>query len=233
MISPSHFARNYNSFWNALFPIADTLLRSINLNYERFTPEGKTPFTSHPSRRGLLNEVGFEIARRLTSAVGELAESELADAYSSAATAIQRLDRETNMAPLTEDEWKESIFVGRRLKLFCERWPQEDVSFSTPVRGCGFVDDGAADLLVADTVMEVKAGERNFRSVDLRQVITYAALLEARSPGVIRKICLVNPRRGVFYCADISEVCLSAGGRTAADAFAQISSFASGAFNSI
>jgi hypothetical protein len=233
MISTAKFAQDYASFWNSLFPRAEALIRSVNLNYERFAPERKDEFRSDPNRRGLLNEVGFELAKLGWSGSSNVSESTRQAAYDAGAKALLEIESKANVEPLTDLEWAESEFVAERLTMFCSRWPRDEVTFAPPVRGCGFVDSRAADLSVGPVLMEVKAGDRNFRSTDLRQVLTYAALLNLETPGRVSKVCLVNPRRGVFYIAESNDLCLAAGGITAENAFSQITAFASGAFNSI
>lgn len=233
MISVSKFVQDYSSFWNSLFPMTEALVRTINLNYMRFAPEPKTGFNSDPQRRGLLNEVGYELSRLIWTGLSSYDDFTRSTAYLLAESTLSEIDPRARVEQLSETEWEEAVFLADRLVLFSNRWPRDSVIFAPPIRGCGFVDGKAADLMVGTTVMEVKAGDRNFLSTDLRQVIVYAALLNLENPDRIAEVCVVNPRRGVFYAANCNDVCMAAGGIDASVAFAQIVAFASGAFNSI
>jgi hypothetical protein len=123
-----------------------------------------------------------------------------------------------------------SVEVGCIFRL---RESGSEFIFSPKVPGCGFVDGGRADLLIGPLVLEVKSGERNFRVVDLRQVLIYAALFNLATPRRISAIALVNPRRGVFYEAPCEDVCEAAGGAPAGYCFSQIVEFMSGTFSSV
>lgn len=234
MISPAKFAKDYASFWNALFPMADALVRTINLNYERFAPEKEGKFGSDPRRRGLLNEAGFELARLEWPESKKLRTELIHVAFGAAAQTLLRLDANADVSPPTGDEWGEVEFLANRLLRFCRtQGGATEISFAPLVRGCGFVDGGRADLLIDSVVCEVKSGDRNFRVIDLRQAMTYSALLDLDKVGQVSGICLLNPRRGVFYKASCNDICITAGGATAADCFSRMTSFICGAFNSV
>ena len=123
----------------------------------------------------------------------------------------QNLDLST---PLNVDEKKEVTELFQRLSNFFvkEHSPQQ----IRPIfKGCGFVDASEADVLAKSTLFEVKTVERSFRSVDLRQVITYAALNHSSKEVEITNLGLANPRRGVFFELPLNEISMEISGRTA------------------
>ncbi len=50
------------------------------------------------------------------------------------------------------------------------------IRVSPRFEGCGWLDECEADFLTSNVLVEVKAGDRAFRSIDLRQVLIYCAL---------------------------------------------------------
>lgn len=74
--------------------------------------------------------------------------------------------------------------------------------------GSGVVDDAVGDIYLPsnEELIEVKAVQRLFRGSDLRQVLTYASLTDARTP--VTSVTLLNPRLGTFYsatCEDLAQ----------------------------
>ena len=53
------------------------------------------------------------------------------------------------------------------------------------------------------------------RSIDLRQLLTYAALNKSSGGFELNRIGLFNPRRGIFAEFSLDEVCLGVSGTTA------------------
>jgi hypothetical protein len=233
MISPANFAKGYSSFWNTIFPMADALIRAINLDYERFAPDADKGFYSDAKRRAIINETAFELARmRWDSAKEDL--GFIDSAFAIASETMLRIDPSSNVEYPSETEWHEVEFVvGRLMQFFRLQSAGTAFIFSPLVPGCGFVDGGRADLLIDSVVFEVKSGERNFRVIDLRQVLVYAALVNMATPNRISTVALLNPRRGVYYRADCDDICAAAGGAPSAYCFAQMVEFMSGTFNSI
>ena len=72
------------------------------------------------------------------------------------------------------------------------------------------------------TLFEVKTVDRSFRGVDLRQLLTYAALNFASREREISTLGLVNPRRGVFFEMPVGDLCLDIAGRSSESLFAMI-----------
>jgi hypothetical protein len=70
--------------------------------------------------------------------------------------------------------------------------------------GCGFIDTCRGDVLVCKTLFEVKAGDRLFRSIDVRQLVTYAALNLVSRQHKIHKVGLFNPRVGIRAAVEVS-----------------------------
>jgi hypothetical protein len=75
------------------------------------------------------------------------------------------------------------------------------------------------------TLYEVKCVERNLRSIDIRQVLTYCALNYQSRQFEIDEVCVVNPRRGIVFRFGVEALAEQASGKNSADLFHQIGDF--------
>lgn len=103
----------------------------------------------------------------------------------------------------------------RMMRVFTVNVSIDDVVPEPVFAGCGFIDTCRGDVLVETTLFEVKAGDRLFRSVDVRQLVTYAALNLASRQHEIRQVGLFNPRVGIRATVDIDELCFEVSGKDA------------------
>jgi hypothetical protein len=78
--------------------------------------------------------------------------------------------------------------------------------------GCGIIDECVGDVYFSNSLYEVKAGARLFRSIDVRQLLTYAALNKAAPRRSLTEIGLFNPRSGVAFTAPLEEICVEVAG---------------------
>ena len=93
--------------------------------------------------------------------------------------------------------------------------------------GCGTMSACEGDLLVSDILYEVKAGDRNFRTTDLRQLLIYCALNHAKPVYSIERIALINPRVGVYWSARLDSVARRISGTTVSQLLDNIIEFLS------
>lgn len=96
-------------------------------------------------------------------------------------------------------------------------------------RGCGIIDNCVGDVISGDTLFEIKAAGRFFRSVDLRQLLIYAALNREANAYRIANIGVVNPRLGIYYRGSLAEVSYEISGKAADELLADIVQVAAGA----
>ncbi len=128
----------------------------------------------------------------------------------------------------SDAENREVLRLRDGLKDFLNERTPTRIVVGPRIAGCGVVDACAADLLLEREpdawdrfrdelgrapvrLFEVKVVERNFRAVDFRQLITYAALMGAagNAPDAVG---LVNPRRGTFFECTMSELAMDTAG---------------------
>ncbi|WFU71964.1 hypothetical protein [Bradyrhizobium sp. CB2312] len=88
--------------------------------------------------------------------------------------------------------------------------------------GCGMIDAGKGDLIYSNALYEIKAGDRLFRSVDVRQLITYSALNYVSKRFQIDSLGLFNPRVGVSATIPVDDLCAEISGKQSSDLFFDI-----------
>lgn len=97
-----------------------------------------------------------------------------------------------------------------------------DAQFDPLFRGCGILSECRGDILADDLLIEVKAGDRGFRAVDLRQILVYSALAREAGDVRIKRICLMNPRWGVSWSATLDDAATSCGASSSAELLEEI-----------
>jgi hypothetical protein len=80
-------------------------------------------------------------------------------------------------AALIEDEWVEVANLARMMQRYTSRL--QNPIFSPRIPGCGVVDAATGDILADDELVEIKTVTQPFQANDLRQALTYAAMLYA------------------------------------------------------
>ncbi len=220
MIDASTFANSFNAFWNAYAPTCEHFVRRLNLDgVERY----QTPMTvaKHSGRRALVAELSFSIFAEKVTSVSNGANGKAVRSIENAAWlaakkrllpyARQGLDLTRKLNKAERSEVNE---LSSRLERFFGA--QKSAIVVRPnFNGCGFVDASEGDVISGKTVFEVKTVERPFRSNDIRQVVTYAALNFASKQFEITNIGLYNPRHGLYCDLELDYVCSEISGRPA------------------
>ena len=76
-----------------------------------------------------------------------------------------------------------------------------------PLEGIGILNHSEVDLMYSSTLVEIKSGDRKFKTLDFRQVITYLTQNHySSSPVTIDRIELFNPRMGILFNTDIESM---------------------------
>ena len=117
----------------------------------------------------------------------------------------------SNMAieePLSDLERHDLSELVNRLVIYRRAIDNGPAEFEKVIPAFGRLENIEIDILTDKSIFEVKAGERPFRSIDFRQLIIAAAVLEFRRP----KLVLINPREGVVWTENMTDfietVCL-------------------------
>ena len=95
--------------------------------------------------------------------------------------------------------------------------------------GVGILNSCHPDLIYGDAIVEIKMGISPFRCGDIRQLLIYCALVRHTEPERhIRRLCLVNPRRGVAWEFPLEALIQVIAGNCVQDFFREILEFLCG-----
>lgn len=219
MISEHQFATHYSSSWNTISPLADGYWAFENMMVDRFVP----PLTARAPKgmRAVLNETAFRAFCALHGKHQPIRRADVLEAVDHhLSEAIEYVSRFSSAPPLEArdvDEVcrREAGVLALRLSTF---FPGVTPTFLRPhFMGCGLISACEGDLIEGNCLYEVKAGERSFRVIDLRQLLTYSALAYASGKLTFSEIGLVNPRRGVTWRKSLEDVCNAVSGLRLSD----------------
>ena len=220
MTSEVAFATQHTSLWHILAPTSERFVRQLNLNLDRYARE--ISVSDDPSRRGFLNEVAFQFTKLKFNDT----DTTIQDASTAARRRLATLERELHGA-IDDPSGVEISTVGaiqESLLNFVRRRSSQaaKVTFEPNFAGCGFLNPCVGDLLIGHELYEVKAGDRRFRSTDLRQLITYCALNYAAGTCTITKAGCVNPRRGTYFVLELDAIAYAMAGKSSSELFSDI-----------
>lgn len=200
MISAEGFARQ-NGVWHRSTPTLENYMRWVNKNLYPIPGGGPVASSSAPSRNSLISEAAYlSVFRDAPAAIGE------------ARSLVTRLPRgEEAFAVLVPSELSEVALIRDNLEAFIRVTKgHHEPEFQPYFEGCGVVEPAHGDILIGDELIEVKAVQRPFRSLDVRQLLTYAALAYA-GDRAIRRLTLLNPRRSWRFSVVSDELALDIG----------------------
>jgi len=209
VISERLFARSYASFWRDLLPFSEAFVRGVNAQWPKLE-ESVGDFS--PLDRAMVNEAAVRLYRRAVS--------------KSATAALKEAVAWLRCPEMEIEEWavREVKEMSRRLR---NRFGTQNVEFAPRFRGCGVLSPCEADLRIGARLIEVKAGYRNFRSVDFRQVLIYAALCDLERLMDMTEMTLINARLMREVSMSVEDLCGAMAGSSASDVLPRIVDFVS------
>lgn len=223
MIDAVTFSSSYNAFWSEATPMLEHFVRRLNIEYQhRFAiPMADTK----TERRAVLAEFAYSVfAERLADPLNLKSDQVRVDlAWNETKRRLlpflgQGVDLEK---PLDAKELDDVAELVKRLISFFKGEHQPRI-VRPLFKGCGFIDASEGDILTESTLFEVKTVDRSFRSADVRQLLTYAALNASSRESTISSVGLVNPRRGVAFEMPLDRLCLDISGRSPEELFSVV-----------
>ena len=203
LITVSAFIR-HSSVWDTVTPTMEQVVRAANSMQESLG--SAVPSLSDSQRNALIAETAFLLAGAGFPET-YIKRSEL---EAKARDFLMTLPRsEGSEASLSSDEWGEVGMLAQVTRRYTSRLDQS--SFSPRIPGCGVVDASIGDVLCGSELIEIKTVTRPFRVYDIRQALTYSAMLYA-SDYAVERITLLNPRRARFVSMSLDDIAVATRG---------------------
>lgn len=228
LITEKSFVLSHTSFWQELLPNCERFVRRMNLALTRFGEP--LPSSSPPGMRGLVNELGVRLiaaAREDGIPCDELPLSKIEFCANEATAFVRRFRARPDVAlmSLSSDGVEEAKRLAGWLEKFFDTYADCSLQLFPALRGFGWLDECTCDAWTSDVLFEVKAGERTFRSTDVRQVVTYLALNHLSGGKQLKTVFLVNPRRANFFRIGVEALSSETAGRGIVDVVQGIETF--------
>lgn len=227
MISERKFARSYSSFWRLILPLSEAYVRHINSRLAEYMPAFQ--LSVPPERSALVSEMGFRFfadlqLMRLATDADNLERVSLQTWRYIKSLSGSLVD----LAPPSGQDQGDAIIIADRIyKFFVTHESGQKIVARPKFAGCGLVDTCEGDVLAGSVLYEIKNVERDFRAIDLRQVLTYCALNHAKKSYEIDAIGLLNARSGSFLRINIDSLCRGMAGAPAGEVLPEIVQFLS------
>lgn len=231
MISEIKFSTSYVSFWKNLLPFSDLYVRRANLNLveNKFDPMEDV----FAKQRDVINEIAFIVFSKFRDQLTIndinyfkiISSEDFSIIFKQAVKKISLLRR--GEVDIQEDSITNHIkadishIVNRLFSIFMGL----DIIVFPSFPGCGILDNCEGDIIENGTLYEIKAGQRNFRSSDFKQVLIYLSLAKISGSIDINKVALFNPRMGIHYEEYTNIFCRDISGKTETELYGDIEYF--------
>ncbi|NPC70534.1 hypothetical protein HPP05_12330 [Corallococcus exiguus] len=227
LISEKKFAAAFASFWRTALPLSDSFIRTLNTQRQKYTQ----PLDSNlPSEHNAyVSELGFRIfsALHIEPQGTKLRLKALATLEKETQDYIQSISN-TKAATPSKTTRDLAYILAERIALFFKKNEHSNRLVISPgFEGCGIIDPCFGDVLCGDTLWEIKNVDRDFRAVDIRQLLTYATLAKSAGRKDIHSIGLLNAKQGFFIQQSIETVALETAQLSGSELLAGIAQFIS------
>ncbi len=178
MSSETRFSLSHSGFWNALLPMGEAYIRAQNSEPNRFVQIHQSMVPA--DQRGVINEAAFllfSVAAMEKSTRPILLDPSVANrALDQAYEYVSQLRQYSESPPQVISNIGKSDALALAERLFSFFSKAGSVTIKPFFRGCCWLNAAEGDVLVGRTLFEIKAGERQFRLSDIRQLLCYCAL---------------------------------------------------------
>jgi len=237
MISERVFSQAFHFFWKELLPFLTS--HYITLFNEAYSTVlrgvdgaalGELEIPEAVDRPDVAAELGFRLAK-ISHSYNVSSEDNISlrplipDAIQEVRSSFRSFTAGSFTVEPTEVEIDEALLLCSRYGALYRNVVGEFV-YCPCLPGVGFIDSCEADLVTADTLIEVKTTTRRVSGRDLRQVLVYLALRSAQGAHNWSAFGIFNPRRGVLSLMSVEAfVAHVSGGKTVHEVYGEILSF--------
>lgn len=214
MISVSAFVHHYGSFWKAYFPAMENYVRIVNSGaYSRHYSDLNLGID--PGRSYIISEASFCLYKS-----NGTSKAAIKSAFLEARKRLSHLPGvPDDINPLSEKEITAVQMTAERLKNMVVHLSEGgEILFDPLFAGYGALAKSYGDIIAGDILIEVKAVDRPFRVSDYRQLLLYVFLNLAQGNSKIKRICVLNPRRGILHLENFDQFVFDSSGASIAEA---------------
>lgn len=222
MISVTTLSRGYSSLWSQVTPWLSGYVSYIN---QGGLKRVETPIESNdaPSFRAINNSVAFYQFFNVVHYQINL--NDFDAAIDKAITHLYHLPRNNIENYVLSDE--NSSVIQAQVARMMSRYSDVNPILHPQFPGCGIILNAEGDFKYNQTLVEIKAGERDIYPSDIKQLIVYGALNSIASDShYIDHFELYNPRQGMLYREDVKTLGLLISDRSTEEIYAAICDFA-------
>lgn len=231
MISEITFSKKFTSFWNQTLPNANNFVRIVNLGLKEII-EDPFPEPKRPNNTALINIISNRLFDNFVSEKINLSSinnsrfilsKEYDDILKECSEYLSKFSYGSNLSlPLTIEEMKESIGIFNVIYRKYGGYARS-IELSPKFCGCGFINNSIGDMIIGETLIEIKSGQRHFSVIDFRQIIIYCALnFSSNIKRRISKVEIFNPRMGISYSTSVQDLCRDLSAKSSNELFEEI-----------
>jgi hypothetical protein len=190
------------SVWHEITPALDRVTRHCNLHSTTYS--GRILRAGPSGGAAITAETAFRLA-----ALGDrdIDDAIIRRALEESAAFLRQTPPATGSINMREvEELRQSLLAFFQ--------PASGYEFFPTIPGVGVVEATTADVRRGSSLYEVKTVTRGWNSTDLRQCLTYAAMLYSVGDR-LTTIALVNPRAGRAIVLSLAEIAVGGGAESA------------------
>ena len=202
MISATTFSRGYTSFWQEIAPWLNSYV--VNINNAELSRRGNSLDSfDKPEHKAINNLTAFiQFANEKNQNSSKL-DYKLS------------LDKALSILKHISPEALESYSLNTANKIVISNQVKNlhsvyfhKCEFNPIFPGYSIILEAEGDIVIRDTLVEVKAADRKVSSGDIKQILIYVILdyLSKEKKG-LSNVELYNPRHGTLYSIRIDELC--------------------------
>jgi hypothetical protein len=218
MTTIKEFCSGNSSRWASVLPRSADVVKYINENLQRHS--GATGVFADVNRQAFVSEYAFRLASVLWKSGGLALEAEdlkskwARDEEVEASKYVSRLAGVSSGGyVLWPTDEKAVLSQARGILAFIHAEAKTEkldrVVFWPGFRGCGVIAECQGDILIGETLWELKTTRYGYSSVNLRQVLCYATLDWLSGCYGFVRLGFFNPVLSRYFVSDIESLCQS------------------------
>jgi len=226
MINERDIAEKFSPVWKQSFPLlTPNFIRMVNGT--QLTEVNKVPVIPMlETRYDIVSEIAFTLSEKIIlehqNLKNIISDDEVFfDIKKEVADKIWRKGNyKDEDLVLSRIEVYETEKITNNIVEFVNYKAPDKIVFRPVLKGYSFIPNLEADLLIDDTIVEIKTVNRNFKNSDLKQLLIYFALKQMSDKKNWEFGQLYNPRRGLAFKFELKELISKiSGGKSQNEAF--------------